>query len=104
MLDKNEYEVLNFGKGGSSAEKRGDHPYKDWPEHFYEHAIESAPDVVIIMLGTNDAKDFVWKREDYISEYQAFIQTFKQLASDPWIYVMIPPPLFDNTTPKCTHI
>ena len=83
MLNKNEYEVLNFGKGGSSVEKKGDHPYKEWPEHLYEHAIESDPDIVIIMLGTNDAKDFVWNKDEYINDYKSFIQTFKQLKSSP---------------------
>ena len=41
--------------------KTGDHPY--WSESAYTETLEMQPDVIVLMLGTNDAKQvtsYVW--------------------------------------------
>src|SRR5689334_724667 len=49
-----QWKVGNFGVSGRTLLKKGDYPY--WKENAYQDALKSAPDVVIIMLGTNDTK------------------------------------------------
>ena len=41
--------------------KNGDLPY--WNEQFYQDALDSNADIIIIMLGTNDSKTFNWNSE-----------------------------------------
>ena len=45
-----------MGLGGRTMMKNGDSPY--WNEPEYMMALESNPNMIILMLGTNDAKYF----------------------------------------------
>ena len=54
MINKTQkYEVLNYGKESKCALKNKSCSYWDTPE--YAIAMASKPDIVTIMLGTNDA-------------------------------------------------
>ena len=90
------YEVQNFGVSGSTMLKKGDKPY--WKEPEFKSAKEFKPDIVIIMLGTNDSKTFNWNiyKNEFISDYCSMIQTFKKLNSKSRIYIGLPPPVFEN--------
>lgn len=59
------YEVLNAGKSGCTMLKDGldnnGNPYSCWDGDEFKAALESKPDIVTIMLGTNDAKFFNWE-------------------------------------------
>jgi lysophospholipase L1-like esterase len=66
-------------------------------------AMESNPDIVTIMLGTNDAKGCNWdygndgvqgKGDLYKNDYADFIAELKALPSRPKVFVVSPPPLF----------
>ncbi|RUA11942.1 MAG: sialate O-acetylesterase, partial [Flavobacteriia bacterium] len=48
------YSVKNFGHSGRTLLKKGDYPY--WKSDLYTKALQFKPDVVYIMLGTNDSK------------------------------------------------
>ena len=52
------YKVLNCGNSGRTMLKHGDYPL--WVEPEFKAAIEMVPDVVIILLGTNDSKPYNW--------------------------------------------
>ena len=52
------------------------------------------PDIIIIMLGTNDTKSQNWNEESYAADYQALIDTFKTIPSKPKIFVCLPVPVF----------
>lgn len=63
----------------------------------------SQPDIVTIMLGTNDAKGCNWdyspdgvqgKGDLFKNDYAAMIAAFRALPSKPKIYVALPPPLY----------
>jgi len=56
------------------------------------------PEVVIIMLGTNDSKTFNWNtyKNEFIADYNSMIQTFKELNPKSTIYIGLPPPVFEN--------
>ena len=53
------------------------------------------PNVVIIKLGTNDAKAGNWKHKDeFGSDYREMIETFADLDTEPWIWICCPVPAY----------
>ena len=62
-------------------------------------ALESEPDIVTIMLGTNDSKLINWydaeRGDDYARDYVDMVTRLTALPTAPKIYVMVPPPLFE---------
>eukprot|EP01116_Phalansterium_solitarium_P021914 TRINITY_DN7034_c0_g2_i1.p1 TRINITY_DN7034_c0_g2~~TRINITY_DN7034_c0_g2_i1.p1 ORF type:complete len:223 (+),score=45.89 TRINITY_DN7034_c0_g2_i1:215-883(+) len=100
-----EYEVSNFGVSGTTMLKKGvcgpppDGDCAYWDTATYTAAVNSTPDIVTIMLGTNDAKQFNWvgvqdQGDSFVTDYISMINVFKNLSSNPKIYLMIPPPLY----------
>ena len=84
--------VGNFGVSGRTLLKKGDFPY--WNEAKYQDALKSEPDVVIIMLGTNDTKPQNWKFEsEFVADYTELVKSFQALPSKPRIYVCRPCPV-----------
>ena len=87
-----EYEVRNFGNSGSTMLKNGDKPY--WKQKEFKAALEYAPNIVIIKLGTNDTKPQNWKHgAEYSVDYKAMISSFKKLSSKPKVYICLPVPV-----------
>jgi acyl-CoA thioesterase-1 len=72
------------------------HVRQTWPM-----AMSSQPDIVTIMLGTNDGKYFNWEgvQQDlgdyYALDYVDMINQLRTLEPQPEIFVMIPPPLYE---------
>jgi len=88
------WKVGNFGVSGRTLLKKGDFPY--WKENAYQEALKSGPDVVIIMLGTNDTKPQNWKFEsEFVADYTELVKSFQNLASKPRVYVCRPCPAPD---------
>jgi lysophospholipase L1-like esterase len=86
------WKVGNFGVSGRTLLKKGDHPY--WNEKAYQNALKFEPDVVVIMLGTNDTKPQNWKFEaEFIPDYQELVKSFTGLATKPRVYVCRPCPV-----------
>lgn len=86
------WKVGNFGVSGRTLLKKGDFPY--WKEKAYQDALGFAPDVVIIMLGTNDTKPQNWKFEsEFVADYTELVKSFQALASKPKVYVCRPCPV-----------
>jgi acyl-CoA thioesterase I len=82
----NAYRVRNFGVGGRTLLRKGDYPY--WNERAFKNAQSFAPDVVIIMLGTNDTKPQNWKyRDEFLDNYRELVDTFRRLPADPRVFV-----------------
>ena len=82
-------EVKNFGVGGRTMLRKAD-TYDIGP------ALSYKPDVVIIMLGTNDSKINIWSahKDEFIGDYLGVIKAFSDLESHPKIYLCLPPPCF----------
>ncbi len=90
LLGEN-WQVGNYGVSGRTLLKKGDFPY--WKERAYQKALNSKPDVVIIMLGTNDTKAPNWKHEaNFTADYTELVKSFQNLASKPRIYICRPCP------------
>ena len=86
------YYVGNFGVSGRTLLKKGDFPY--WKEKKYQAALAMQPDVVVIMLGTNDTKPQNWKHEaEFVADYRELVQSFQSLQSKPKVFVCRPVPV-----------
>lgn len=80
------YKVENFGHGGGTVLKKGDFTY--WKKKEYPRALASRPNIVVIMLGTNDSKPQNWVYGDeYVSDYRDLIESFQALDTHPRIYL-----------------
>ena len=84
-----------FGVSGRTLLKKGDFPY--WKEPAFKQSHDFAPDVVIIKLGSNDAKPYNWKYEsEFVSNYEELISSYASLPSAPRILLGTPAPVFKN--------
>ena len=87
-----EYSVLNCGRSATTLEKKGNFPF--WICKEFSNVFAYKPDIIVIMLGTNDTKPENWNAENYEMDYQAMIDTFKTISSNPKIYLCYPVPVF----------
>ena len=90
----NEYQVLNYGVGGTTLALSGDSPYQH--DRAFRITKEVEPAVVLIMLGTNDTKPQNWNAQVYERQLIAFLNIYKDLPSRPNVYVISPPAAFAN--------
>lgn len=84
------YDVRNFGVSGTTARKQGDKPY--WNEAAYTQSTTFAPNVVLIMLGTNDAKPQNWDATAFRTDYTALVQHYHELGAR--VLIATPPKVF----------
>lgn len=87
--------VKNFGVSGTTMLETGDSPYVRTGH--YEASLHCDPDVVLIMLGTNDCspanRD---KLENFLDDAVALIEAYQSLPSCPEVYLMTSPALYPN--------
>jgi len=96
LLGKN-YRVGNYGLGGTTVNLDGETPYMREP--IFREAKESQPDIVIIMLGTNDAHPDLHKYNgSFVNDYMTLVNTFQNLNSRPQIWIVKSPPIVNNET------
>jgi lysophospholipase L1-like esterase len=99
------YDVRNFGVNGATLLQKGDKPYFRQSE--YTNALAFAPDIAVIMLGSNDSKhhdatspDNVpenWQHKaDYVPDYEKLIASFRQANPKVKVFVGLPPPCFSQ--------
>ncbi len=89
------YIVRNFGVSGASVMVESGKPYVNLTA--FQDAKEFLPTVVVIMLGTNDARSYSLPHiGNFVSEYENLIQAFQGLTSKPEIFLVKPPPIFEN--------
>ena len=81
--------VSNFGLRNATAASSGDLPYINSEE--YKESLESNPDVVILMLGTNDTKTYNWNAADYEEGLKTIVESYQKLESKPTVYLMRSP-------------
>lgn len=94
LLGEEEFQVLNHGADNRSLLDTAQNPYVDDPAHRLSQ--EAEPDIVLIMLGTNDARDPAWDADAYEEQLTAFVEEYQQLGSAPDVHLMTPPPVFEN--------
>lgn len=88
------WQTRNFGVGSATLLQQGDKPYMK--QTAYQQALSWNPDVVVIMLGTNDSKPDNWVfSDDFVIDYCALINSFADLPSRPRIWICKPVPAFN---------
>lgn len=87
------YCVNNFGYTNRTAIKSADYPYTK--EKLYQQSLDFKPDIVVIMLGSNDTKQINWNKDKFINDYCEIIDSYLALDTCPKIYILTPPPMFE---------
>jgi lysophospholipase L1-like esterase len=91
------YTIGNFGVDGTAASLDSGSPYMFESE--FQKAKEFQPNIVIIMLGTNDANAIITpNNEGFVSSYVKLVEAFQALSTHPKIWIVKPPPVFSNGT------
>lgn len=89
--------IGNFGHSGATLLSKGHNTYVKTEE--YRKALEFQPDVVIIHLGLNDTDPRNWPnyRDDFVSDYQGLIRSFKtEAGTSPRVYICLMTPIFSG--------
>ena len=87
------YVVKNFGQNGATMLKNGDNSF--WKLALFTQSDTFAPNVVVIMLGTNDSKPNNWTFEsEFEGDYTAMVKHYRDLGAK--VYIAIPPPAANN--------
>ena len=87
--------VENFGYNGATINFNSDRSY--YLSEEYHSARNFLPTTVIIMLGTNDARTNIYQQIDnLVNDYEHMISKIQLFESKPQIYLVLPPPLFNN--------
>jgi len=90
------YEVRNFGVSGATMLRNGLHPY--WDTARFSEASAYNPNMVVIMLGTNDTAPYNWWGEDeFARDCGEMIDHFIGLPAKPRVWNCLPPPVFDDS-------
>ncbi len=91
----NAYEVMNFGKSGTTVLNNSVWSYRRSNE--YRQAVQSGADVFIIELGTNDSKSDIWEnRVNFIASYELLLDTLLHLPSSPAVFICLPGKAFTH--------
>lgn len=87
------YTVNNYGYSGATAQIVSDNPYVE--KEVYRQSLAFQPDIVVIMLGTNDTRTVNQRGiELYRAAYSNLLDTYLDLPSAPKVYIMTPPPCY----------
>jgi len=98
-----DYVVGNFGVNGHTMLKTGDQPY--WNHENFKLSKLIEPDIVIIMLGSNDSKPHNFTSvDDFINTYEEMIAHYRGLTSKPRVYIATPPTVFPPESPEMSTI
>jgi lysophospholipase L1-like esterase len=88
------YIISDFGVGGTTVSLSSDKPYMN--QSAFQMAQSFQPNVVIIMLGTNDA-GLSQSTDAFKADYTTLVHTFQTLPSKPAVFIVQPPPIANST-------
>ena len=81
-----EYNVANYGSSGACVNLDGDQPY--WSRDVYQASLAYDADIIIFMLGTNDAKPENWDGMDaFMQDYMELLDTYLKSGKQPQVYI-----------------
>lgn len=91
-----DYEVGNYGENGISITGYGGSwkdPNKSYiKQSFYTNSLAFAPDVIAMMLGTNDATGWANAEATFLSEYRVLLDAYLEALPNVKIIMMVSPP------------
>jgi acyl-CoA thioesterase-1 len=90
------YIVGDFGVGGAAVSLHSDSAYMNKTE--LVTAKQFQPDIVVVMLGTNDADITLNESQaSFVADYVTLLSEFRQLPNKPAVYIVEPPPIYNNS-------
>ena len=89
-----DYKTVNYGLSSRTLLSTGDYPYME--EEKAKKFWNKKEDIVIIMLGTNDTKNYNWNYYKFEKEYRELISKLLREKPNEKIYIMIPPQIFTS--------
>ena len=87
-----EYQVRNYGYNDASARFDADTPYVR--KRVYRNSLNWNPDIVLLMLGTNDTKRRNWDPEIFRRDYAHLVDSYLELPSKPRVILIAPIRIF----------
>lgn len=87
-----DYEVRNFGYNDASARFDADTPYVS--KKAYRDSLEWNPDIVLLMLGSNDTKRRNWDYDIFRRDYSRLVESYRALPSSPRVILIAPIRIF----------
>lgn len=94
------FDVRDCGQCGHDCVRKNHGNVKHatyWYTGAMNESLAMKPDMVLFMLGTNDADEWYNTSEYYQQDFLDLVDEYVMLPSKPKIYTMIPPP-YGNTT------
>jgi hypothetical protein len=89
------YSCRNFGAGSTTVSLDSETPYMN--TSVFENALEFQPDIVVIMLGTNDAQPSLHQyNTSFVDDYMKLVSAFQKLSNEQKIWIVLPPPIFSD--------
>ena len=90
-----EWDVRNFGHSGATVGREDKHAI--WTQKEFKDALAFHPDVLVLLLGTNDSKPANWaKKGDFPKLYKDLVAEFQHLSSKPRVFCGTPPCVAKN--------
>ncbi len=90
----NGYSVLNCGRSAATMLKNGNLPY--WYTNEFSNVFAFQPHIIVMKLGTNDTKPENWNPSKFKNDYQAMIDTFSTISTQPKIFICLPVPVYED--------
>ncbi|HTN37961.1 MAG TPA: GDSL-type esterase/lipase family protein [Arachidicoccus sp.] len=91
------YDVKNYGVSGRTLLRKGDRPYMK--EKAFREALEFQPNIVLILLGTNDSKKVNRPfYDEFEKDYGDLIDSFRALPTHPRVVMLLPVASIKNDT------
>ena len=85
--------VRNFGVNGHAVQRAADRPY--WGSRAFAASADFEPDIILIMLGTNDSRGDNWQGVSaFTDDYRELVEHYQSLESHPDVWLLTPPALF----------
>ncbi len=86
------FEVRNFGHNDAAARFDADTPYVC--KKAYRDSLAWEPDIVLLMLGTNDTKPWNWNPGNFREDYLRLVESYLALPSHPRVVLVAPIRIF----------
>ena len=87
-----DFDVRNFGHNDASARFDADTPYVT--KKVYRDSLEWNPDIVLLMLGSNDTKRRNWDPDIFRRDYSKLVESYRALPSSPRVILIAPIRIF----------
>lgn len=84
--------VVGYGLNGTFVQHTASQPYVNYQP--YQASLLSKPDIVIIILGTNDSMTNAWTSaspETFVNDYVKLVKTYQNLPTSPTVILGLPP-------------